>query len=312
MNSLIQSVYDFHLDGHQALLINTIKELNKRYAFAIGQLPDDYKFTHNNYRLVAESPFAATFLLEKIEYLNNLCFNLSNEWAQEMLPLLSTSRTQTRFDSVTIMSTPQNFYGKLRDKLKARQVTLVILEHILSELEHWASKLSDVEHLILILGADASRRRFPYELPHSIHTFEVYPTGNIETIKSLVVLPMNYRAQITHIGLDAEMLGQFSQSRGHFGNLKGIILRQPYHPDEYGLTFLHRIVVDWKLNAVIIVDEADAEAVKKVRDKIIANQDVKLLGEAKTEIGKITFVVKAQTPPAGNDSMNSGPMDIDS
>lgn len=309
MNRLIESVYDFHLDDHQELLFNAIKALNKKNAFAIGQLPDDYKFTHNNHKLVSESELAESFLLQNIQYISNPSFNLSNEWARKMLPLLSI--TSQRFDSVTIMAIPEKFHGKIRNKLNARQITLVILKMILSEIDHWCKKLQGVEHLILILGANASKTRFDYEFLPSIHTFEVYPTGDIETIKTLVVLPINYRAQISHIGVDATMLTQFNRVKGSFENLKGIILRQPYHPDGYGLHFLNQIVVVWKLKAVIIIDEADTDAIEEVRNKILANIDVKLVRVKKTEIGKMTFVVEAVTLSAGQDSMNSGPMDID-
>lgn len=309
MNSLMQSAHDFHLDDHHELLFNTIKALNKQNAFAIGQLPDDYTFTHNKYRLIAESEFAESFLLEKIEYFSNPSFNLSNEWAREMLPLFAKKRVQTRFDSVAIMATPEKFHGKLRHKLRVRRITLVILEQVLSELGSWSRKLLDVEHFILFLGAEASRRRYDYELPRSLHTFEVYPIGNIETIRTLVALPPSYRHQITHIGLDATLLAQFNTVRGYFINLKGIILRQPYHPHEYGLSLLQQILFVWKVRAFIIIDEDDAQAIEEVRNKIIANRDVKFV-ERRTEIGKITFVVGA--PSADNDSMNSAPMDVDS
>lgn len=250
-------------------------------------MPVDYAFPHKKYQLIRQANVAESVLEDIAAYLSNICFNLSTEWARKViLVILAKRAVMPRFDSVALMA-PYRFHNKMQHGLKARQITLIVMEKMRTELIQWYKKFSEVEHFVLILGAVASGK-VVLQIPRTIHTFEVYPAGNLDTVVLKSVLPQIQFSQIKFIGLHANALSNFGEMFDNFGSLEGIVLRQPYH-HEYGIPLIDQIVTIWRIKAIFIVD---GDVANEVRNKIIAAIDESFnVEENVTEIGKITFMV---------------------
>lgn len=290
---LIHSLHDFHGDNNEReAIVSAIEALNNACQFVVGQLPANYTFPQKKYQLIEQSNNTEMRLLEIIAHINNICFNLSNMWAKRMIiAILERRTTMARFESVVLMDTPYRFHKLMRHSLKARQITLIVTEKIKTELTYWYRKFSEVEHFILILGSVASER-VALDLPRTVHTFEVYPAGDIDTLPLNGVLQQAKYDQIAAIGLNGSMLSNFDDMVDNFAILQEVILREPYH-HEYGTPLIRKILYEWKLRAAIIIvnEPADGEACD-ARNKINAVIDENLRVEEKTtEIGKITFIV---------------------
>lgn len=266
-------------------------QTNKTKVCAIGVLPPKNDSSDTKYELLNFCG-EQTLLLTDEEMLimneewgpRSLYLNLANNFAQQVIYSIANFGANLYFESIALTNIPTVLLTEIEHQIKVQKLVIEVEDCRPELLKTYHTIFTGFNQLTLIFKAECESE-IELEISDSVQIFGAQYSKHVAKPFPLNFIPVVHRDQIEALGLDFLQFEHWEKNyKSSFPNVNRIILR-------YNGSFVDKlltVLVNWKLNAELIVRESKAPIVE---DALLEAGIIFEKGEV--EYGEVTFQMRS-------------------
>lgn len=266
-------------------------QTNKTKVCAIGVLPPKNDSSDTKYELLNFCG-EQTLLLTDEEMLimneewgpRSLYLNLANNFAQQVIYSIANFGANLYFESIALTNIPTVLLIEIEHQIKVQKLVIEVEDCRPELLKTYHTIFTGFNQLTLIFKAECESE-IELEISDSVQIFGAHYSKHVAKPFPLNFIPVVHRDQIEALGLDFLQFEHWEKNyKSSFPNVNRIILR-------YNGSFVDKlltVLVNWKLNAELIVRESKAPIVE---DALLEAGIIFEKGEV--EYGEVTFQMRS-------------------